>query len=174
MGFRRVKRVKSDYRIEWSSSRIDAANYCKMRYWLRYVDPLKPEPLRISAYAKGSLLHDLIEKFWLRLGSEEEVARKSSKKRYSNPGEFAKYAQGKWKRTIISSKESNKPIDWSYDGEQWVILNTLPKICKPLFDVFIDEGPPLFKELEFKFFTDGKVFNGRIDDIRIRDNRIRI
>ena len=41
----------------WSASRIDTANYCNMRYYLRYVDPIKPKSLRISPYVKGSLLH---------------------------------------------------------------------------------------------------------------------
>ena len=46
----------------WSATKIDSANYCMMRYYLKYVDPLKPKPLKLSSYIKGRLLHGLIEK----------------------------------------------------------------------------------------------------------------
>ena len=167
------KRIPAVYeQIGWSPTRIDAANYCRMRYWLKYCDPQKPEPLRLSAYAKGSLLHDLIQKFWIRLGTPEQVAKKSSKQKYFDAESFAKYAQGRWKRTIISNKHSEHPIDWHYEGEQWVIANTLPKICRPLFNFFIEEGPPIHTELPFDFVIDGKRFLGRIDEVRKKDGKI--
>ena len=40
--------------------------------------------------------------------------------------------------------------------------------------MFIDEGPPLFQELEFKFFTNGKMLRGRIDDIRVKNGAVTI
>ena len=59
----------------WSASRIDTANYCNMKYYLRYIDPIKPKSLRISPYVKGSLLHKIIEDFWDHLGTFDEVEK---------------------------------------------------------------------------------------------------
>lgn len=66
--------------IKWSATRINVANYCRMRYYLNYVDSDKPKPLRLSAYVRGSLLHALIDNFWDKLGTPDEVAKKSSGK----------------------------------------------------------------------------------------------
>jgi hypothetical protein len=74
------------FMIPWTASRIDIANYCRMRYYLRYVE--KESSLRLAAYAKGTLLHGLIEHFWDKLGTEEEVAKKRENKKYSNAVEF--------------------------------------------------------------------------------------
>jgi hypothetical protein len=156
--------------IPWTASRIDIANYCRMRYYLRYVE--KENSLRLSAYAKGTLLHDLIENFWNKLGTEEEVAKKASKKKYSNSQEFAKYAKGLWSRTVIASQNSKNPIQWAYDNEQWVINSELSGICVPLYSILLKEGKPVFSEIGFDFLIEGKRFRGRIDDIRIRNGKI--
>jgi hypothetical protein len=141
-----------------------------MRYYLRYVE--KEKPLKLSAYVKGALLHDLIRNFWDRLGTEKEVAKKSSKKKYFDEEGFAKYAQGLWKRNIIASEKSQNPIHWSYDNEQWVINSEIADICTSLYPILLKEDKPLFKEIDFDFLIEGKRFRGRIDDIRIRDGKI--
>ena len=156
--------------IPWTASRIDIANYCRMRYYLRYVE--REASLRLSAYVKGTLLHDLIENFWNKLGAEEEVAKKSSGKKYSNEKEFSKYAKGLWMRTVIASQNSKNPIQWSYDNEQWVINSELADICTPLYSTLLKEGKPIFSEIGFDFLIEGKRFRGRIDDVRIRDGKI--
>jgi hypothetical protein len=141
-----------------------------MRYYLRHVE--KESSLRLSAYAKGTLLHELIEHFWSKLGSEEEVAKKTSKKKYSNAEEFAKYAKGLWMRTVIASENSKNPIQWGYNNEKWVINSELSDICTPLYPILLEEGKPIFKEIPFDFLIEGKRFRGRIDYIRIRDEKI--
>ena len=156
--------------IIWSASRIDIANYCRMRYYLRYVE--KENSLKLSAYAKGSLLHNLIENFWEKLGNREEIVKKSSKKKYSNKEEFGKYSQGLWMRTVIASQNSKNPIHWSYDNEQWIINSELKDICTSLYPILLQEGPPIFKEMKFDFLIEGKRFRGRIDDVRLRDGKI--
>ena len=65
--------------IKWSASRIDVANYCRMRYYLKYVE--KEKSLKLPAYVKGSLLHSLIESFWKKNGTPEEAAKKSGDKK---------------------------------------------------------------------------------------------
>jgi len=156
--------------IPWTATRIDIANYCRMRYYLRYVE--KESSLRLSAYAKGTLLHELIENFWDKLGTEEEVAKKSSKRKYSNEKEFAKYAQGLWMRKVIASKNSKNPIHWSYDNEQWVMNSELADICTSLYPILLKEDEPIFKEMSFDFLIKGKRFRGRIDDVRIKDGKV--
>jgi hypothetical protein len=155
--------------ISWTASKLDMINYCKMRFYLHSVE--HEEPIRLSCYARGTLLHGLIENFWDKLGSEEEVAKKSSGKKYSNAQEFGKYAQGLWRRLIISSEHS-KQINWTYEGEQWIVDSEIPNICTPLFSYLLSEGKPKFKEKSFKFVVDGREFHGRIDDIRVRDGKV--
>ena len=156
--------------IPWTASRIDIANYCRMRYYLRYIE--KEAPLKLSAYTKGTLLHDLIENFWMKLGTEEEVAKKSSKKKYSNAEEFAKYSRGLWMRDVIASRNSPNPIQWSYDNEEWIIGNELKDICISLYPILIEEDKPILSEIGFDFLIEGKRFRGRIDDVRIRGGKI--
>ena len=173
----------------WSATRINTANYCRMRHWLTYVDPRKPKRLRLSVYVKGSLLHGLIENFWEKLGTPEEVDKKSSRKKYHDAEGFAKYAKGKWQSIIIADnhlrekyeqeqdeeeaeKLENKLIYWRDNNDKYQIKNTLPKICKPLFDSLHEEGPPLFTELSFNFVIGDKRFRGKIDEVRKRDGKI--
>ncbi|HLC77944.1 MAG TPA: PD-(D/E)XK nuclease family protein [Candidatus Nanoarchaeia archaeon] len=156
--------------IYWSPTRIDYANYCKMRYWLRYVD--KKDALRLSAYVKGGLLHTSIEKFWNKLGTEEQAAKKSSRKKYSNRDEFSKYVRGKWMSLVIGSKNAEFPIMWSYESEPYVVEKQLDGICKGLYDYLSEVGRPLFAEMPFEFSLLGERFRGRIDEIRREDSKV--
>jgi len=146
----------------WSSTRIDYANYCRMKYFLRYVD--KEEGLTLSVYAKGSC--------WPSLGTEGEVAKNRNKKKYFDAESFGKYAERKWLQRIVADQRSKNKIEWTYPDEKWVIRSTLPLICKSLYDILFEEGPPLFSELKFKFYHDGKRFRGRIDEVRVRDRKV--
>lgn len=146
--------------IEWSPSRIDAANYCIMRYHLRYVE--KAKGMQLSAYLKGSLLHtELIQKFWENIGVK-----------YSDEKEFAAYAQRMWNYYCIRSEKSERPVVWRFPQERWSIKNDLEGICAALFPILVEEGPPLFSELGFKVRIAGKTFTGRIDELRRRDENI--
>ncbi len=156
--------------IPWTATRINAANYCRMQYYLRYIEGEKP--LKLSAYVKGSFLHSIIEKFWEKLGTEEEVAKKSSGKKYSNAEEFAKYSQGLWMKQLIAARHSEEKVVWRYQGEEYAAHSNLPSVCVPLFHFLTNEGPPLFSEIEFDFVAENTRFRGRIDDIRIRDGRV--
>lgn len=161
--------------IKWTASRINAANYCRMRYYLRYIDPLKPKPARLSAYVKGSLLHDFIENFWKRLGTSEEAVSKSKKfkdKKYFDAESFSKYAQGKWTSIIMADEKSPNKINWRDKNEKWIIKSNLPKICNPLYYFLEKEGPPLFAELAIDVNLNGRLYSGRIDEIRKKDNKI--
>jgi hypothetical protein len=157
----------------YSATQINVANYCSFRYYLRYV--LGKEPLRLSAYVKGSLLHSIKEHFWDRLGSEEEVMSKSSKfkdKKYFDAETFVKYAEGKWKRIIVADQMSDKKIHWNYEQEKWVTLGKMKNICSPLFGFLLEKREPLFVELPFDFFVGDRRIKGRIDEIRQQENKI--
>lgn len=161
--------------IKWSATKINIANYCTMRYYLRYIHPNREKPLRLSAYVKGSLLHDSIEKFWLRLGNKEEALSTSKRfknKKYSDAFSFSKYIQGKWKRIIVANKMAKNKITWSYESEPWVVLDFLSKLSFPLFDNLVKQGPPLYAELPFDFIVDNKRFRGRIDEVRKKGEKI--
>ncbi len=161
--------------IRWTASRINAANYCRMRYYLRYVDPSKLKPLRLSAYVKGSLLHGLIQNFWKKLGTPEEVASTSKNfkyKKYFNAEGFSKYAQGKWTSIIMADEKSSDKIDWRNKEEKWFIRATLPKICNPLFYFLKEEGPPLFAEKSINVLLNGKRYYGILDEIRKKENKV--
>ncbi len=171
----------------WSASRIDTANYCNMKYYLRYIDPIKPKSLRISPYVKGSLLHKIIEDFWDHLGTFDEVEKDKKnnkkkakeKKKYYDAESFGKYAQGKWTQTVIRNKgikDINKKIFWrggyDDDSEAWEIRATMPGMTAALYRVIIEEGPPLYSELAFDFVAEGLRFKGFIDEVRLRDGKV--
>lgn len=169
----------------WSATRIDTANYCMMRYYYKYRDPSRPAPLYISAYAKGVLLHRLIENFWIHLGTTEEVykdkkSRKkaSEKKKYFDAESFAQYAKNKWTSIIIGNskiKDISRRIYWrdgyENDSEAWEIRAGIEKMTTPLFRELIKEGPPLYSELDFEFRAEGLNFRGFIDEIRLRNGK---
>ena len=162
--------------LKWTASRINAANYCRMRYYLRYCDPLRPKPERLSAYVKGSLLHNLIENFWLRLGTPTEVKSTSKvfkHKKYFDAQSFAKYSQNNWTRIIIADeKKEGQKVLWRDKDEKWVIRSNIPKICKPLFHFLDKEGPPLSSELAIDVYFGGRYYHGRIDEIRKKGEKI--
>lgn len=154
----------------FSATQINAANYCTMKYYLVYT--LHKKPLRLSSYVRGSLLHDLINHFWDRMGTPEQVSKKSSGKKYFDAESFARYAQGKWKRIIIADKHAESKITWAYKEQPWAILGLLPKVNVPLFNLLFEQGRPLFSELPFDFLVDGKRIVGRIDEIRMENRQI--
>ena len=161
--------------IRWSASAINEANYCDTKYWLKRV--MKEKPLRLSAYAKGTLLHGMIKNFWIMNEKGEKVPR------YSSAEEFAKKADGKWMQTVMASEKSPDPkrkIEWRHEDEKWVIRARLPKICIPLYERLISECPPLYQEKEFNFVAEFKLdekrrvrrFNGFIDEIRMENEQV--
>ena len=156
----------------WSPTKLNVANSCIMKFYLKYFHPAKPKSLRLSAYVKGSLLHNLIENFWKNNGSEEEVMKKSSKKKYFDAESFAKYSRGKWMSLVIADEKAKDKIHWKNKDEKWYVANSLKDICMPLYDWIINEGPPVFIEESFDFFYGKERFKGRIDEIRLRDNKI--
>ena len=151
----------------WSSTMIDVANYCMMRYYLIYVE--REKRMNFSSYEKGSLLHKMIEDFWI-----EKNGFKIPK--YDSAKEFASKAQGKWVQRIIGAEKSGRVIDWRFENEKWLIRSSLPGICIPLYEWLVREGPPLYSELPFEFsFLEGdnrRIFKGRIDEVRIRDGKV--
>ncbi len=118
-----------------SASQIDTANYCRMRYYLKYFHPEKPKPLRISPYVKGGLLHGLIETFWIFLDpavyasdttnevqkfiQRQRTHKKKTKNspwhkekikpKYDSPESFGKYSLGRWKKLVIQNKKCSNP-----------------------------------------------------------------
>lgn len=137
---------------------------------MNYVE--KEKPLNLSAYAKGSVLHDLIEHFWERIGRSEEVVKSGrSPARYSNAEEFADYARRKWFQRCIMSENSGRQIAWSFGNEQWVIAKNMENICHHLFPVLLEEGQPLLSEVPFEFRLLGKIFRGKIDEVRLRNGK---
>lgn len=162
-------------RNSWSASKLNVANYCTFKFYLRYV--LHKETLRLSAYVKGSLLHELIEKFWDRLGTVDEAESTSKRfkdKKYYDAKSFAEYGKGLWKRIIVADEKAENKISWNSEGQPWQILNQFEKILTPLYYSLEERGRPLFSEMKFKFVVNNKIFDGRIDEIRKEGDKIRV
>lgn len=149
---------------------MNAANYCTMRYYLRYV--LKNQPARLSAYVKGSLLHAIIEHFWDKFGTPEETRDKKTGKKYFDAESFAKHCQRQWVRIMKADETAPGKIAWRFDQEKWSIYHTMPKICRPLFGYLFAEGKPTFIELPFDFLFADERFVGRIDEVRVVHGKI--
>lgn len=173
---------------KYSSSKIDVANYCIMRFFLKYCE--RKKPLRLSAYVKGGLFHKIIEEFWSKLGTEEEVAKKyRTKKAYFDSDSFAKHVVRRWNQLVKADYKSrenleketnektikrikNRLIYWRDEGERWTIRASLKRISEPLFDKLIEEGRPVYSELPFDFILFGRRFSGKIDEVRMKDKKI--
>lgn len=164
-----------------SPTEINTANYCAMRHYLRY--SLGKPSLRLSVYVRGSLYHSLIEHFWERLGEPDEIKKNkngtiTSQKKYHDRQSFVEYARGKWSGILAADRanrtKGKEGITWKYDNEMWVILNGMPKICRPLFDYLLNAGQPAFSELPFDFAvpSHGLRIKGRIDEVRLLNGEV--
>ncbi|MEM3113150.1 MAG: PD-(D/E)XK nuclease family protein [Candidatus Pacearchaeota archaeon] len=126
--------------VKWSASRIDVANYCRMRYWLKYVEHA-PESI-LPAFPKGSLLHNIIvggenengekENFWTRLGNTGDLVKVERSKRgevkkyhyrgkakYHDAKSFALYAMGKWSQILFRDDKLRRDIKKkTYSGKE--------------------------------------------------------
>ena len=159
-----------------SVTKINEANYCRRRYFLKNV--LGDKPLNPSFYLRGRLVHDLIENFWTKLGQACEIKRNkkgkvTSEKKYSNAEEFNEYAKGQWFFYVTREERAKRSIDWRFENERWTIYNGyLPEICIPLFNKLVEEDPPPESELNFKFSIGNRSFRGRIDEVRVKDEQV--
>ena len=159
----------------WSATKIDIANYCLFRHWLRYIE--KESEANLSAFLKGKLLHDLAENFWDRLGMPEEIKRDKkgkviSKKKYSNANEFTKFMHGQYWKRVFQSENSDDPILWTYEKERRDLVRKLRNITRPMFSALLNEEEPIFSELEFDVVLAGIRFKGRIDYGRKRNGSL--
>ena len=166
--------------IKYSFSKLDDANYCLMRYYLRWVEKAShPNP---PFFFKGAFFHGLVEHFWERLGNASEVRRNVkgrvvSEKKYTAAEEFADYVHGQWMRGIIQNRNSSDPkrrVDWDYSGQEYVMANEAKNIARHLFNHLVEIGKPLYQEVPFDFIIGNRKFNGRIDGIRVQNSKIKV
>ena len=134
-------------------------NYCLMRYYLKYVQHEKE--LELPAFKKGSCLHELVEHFWNRLGDK-----------YNNAEGFGKYGRGKFYQKIIMFESSGKKVDWTFKEQKHTMAESVKKVCVSLFDILLNEGPPLYTEIPFEFVAFRRRFIGKIDEIRIKNGEL--
>ena len=166
--------------IEYSFSKLDDANYCKMRYYLRWIE--KAEHPNPPFFFKGAFFHGLVEHFWDKLGNSSEVRRNikgkiTSEKKYASADEFADYVKGQWMRGIIQNKHSADPkrkVDWDYSGQEYVMANEARNISYHLFSHLVELGKPLYQEVSFDFVIGHRRFKGRIDGIRNDGGKIKV
>ncbi len=151
---------------KWSASRIDTANYCDMKYYLKYVETPRPASLNPSAYRKGSLFHSSIETFWLLMDpsvyeNNPELSReinaykerhpqkienltkgkKILKPKYNDPESFAKYVRGKWlSKTVIPDSILKKELKENLSEKE------RKKIEKKLIDWSFDGEQYVFNQ----------------------------
>jgi len=167
--------------IKWTASRIDVANYCRMRYWLKYVEHV--EDSRLTAFAKGSVFHEAFEHFWTKLGSVEDLVDVRKNKRgeinkyfyrgnkikYHDSESFGCFVMGSWNQVVVRDNilreklESGKLhgseiksaksclIDWTTKTEKYEAAYQLRDASTLVFDILNEEGPPIANELKFDF-----------------------
>ena len=163
--------------LEYSFSKLDDANYCLMRYYLRWIErAAHPNP---PYFFKGDFFHDITENFWSRLGSKDEITRKKGKvvseKKYSSAEEFADYAHRQWMHKVIQNKNSKDPkrkVDWERHGQEFLMGKQARDISYHVFDHLIELGKPLYQEIKFDFVIGHRRFKGRIDAIRTIDGKV--
>ena len=74
-----------------------------------------------------------------------------------------------WDYFCIRAEKSERKVAWRFPEERWTMKRDLEGVCLNLFPILMEEGPPIFSELAFKFGIPGKIFRGRIDEIRKRE-----
>ncbi|MEK6926694.1 MAG: PD-(D/E)XK nuclease family protein [Nanoarchaeota archaeon] len=137
----------------WSATQVDAANYCKRRYYLRYV--LHEPDEYLSVFLRGTVLHDLVENFWKKLG-----------KKYDNSESFAEHGRKQFWRNVIVAEKGERKVSWRFEGERYEFQRSIERTCLNFFSTAIEEGPPIFSELGFNVSLGNRSFKGRIDEIR--------
>ncbi|MEK6840339.1 MAG: PD-(D/E)XK nuclease family protein [Nanoarchaeota archaeon] len=166
--------------IDYSFSKLDDANYCLMRYYLRWIERAPyPNP---PFFFKGRFFHSLMENFWERLGTSEEVAMSRNKrdkngKKYSSNEEFADYVRRQWIHDIIQNKNSKVPgnvVNWDFKGQEFLMAEKMKEMAYHFFNPLIGLGKPLYQEKKFEFVFGHRKFRGRIDAIRFVNGKILI
>lgn len=210
---------------KWNATKLADANFCSMLFWLKYIKRA-PQPQK-PAFVKGGLLHRVVEHFWDRLGSEEEVMRDAEdkkkpadeKRKYFDAFSFGDYVHSLWMQDAIMpdnraretlliltdpakrmeylmehfeklklrhplteaqiqrqvNKTRDKTIDWGpkdvkdMNASKYRVTGGMRRIGRGLFPILLAEGPALFSELPIDFVLEGIRFNGKIDDIRMRE-----
>jgi len=158
--------------VKWSASRIDVANYCRMRYWLKYILHAKEENL--PAFVSGHTYHEGANGFYDKLGKEDEVLtasgrRRQGTKKYWDRDSFGRYLRGLYYAKVIADKRLREKIDsgkfhgkeleknkqrliaWNYKDEPHITANRIYSASKLFFDHLIEEEPPKYSEKKFDF-----------------------
>lgn len=136
--------------VKWTATRIDTANYCRMRYWLNYVE--HAIQTRLPAFPKGHVFHEGVEYFWPRLGTKDEVVKRRNGKKYHDAESFSKYLVGKWSQVVIQDKilrnqikegqisdselkkANSRLIAWTENQTPWNIKYQIRDAAKYMFD----------------------------------------
>jgi hypothetical protein len=124
---------------------------------------------------KGTLFHDAIDHFWDKLGTEEEVAKTKNKKngkKYFDAKSFSDYLSGVWISKVIGAEHSGRKINWDYPGQGYSMKPKIHEIAFCLFPYILERGKPLYSEIPFQFILGNRKFNGRIDEIRLKNGKV--
>lgn len=147
----------------WSPSALKNAASCSLA--LFYDKRMKLKPTQTAKLAAGDFIHGFIEHFYKEDGTPA----------YKDAEAFANAAYGGWFNYIEHHEIKGEPISWQDKGERFVFAQKLKKACSLLYSRYSVEPPPLLIEHEYKFEYNGRVYSGKIDEIRqghiIRDHK---
>lgn len=183
---------------KWNYSRIDTLNYCLRRFYLRYKlhEPSLRLSAYVKGSLLHTAIEKFWDYYGTEEEVEKDKNDKKKKakdkKHFFDRETFADYWVGQWKSIIMADLRMIKKVSefeksvkgfrdeqklkrlngeviaWRNEGEKYMIQAIIPSICKPLFDKVIEEGKPLYSELKFDFLLNKRRFDGRIDEVRIR------
>lgn len=164
---------------KWCASDLHAANYCGMRWYLEEEKRIQTD--RISAFAKGDVVHRLIETFWdwkeNRIGTDKKYREKTRE-------QFVLWAENSWMRQIKSDefamkddeKSKKRQIVWKDEHEKWVMLHQIGALAGPIYEMMMAKGQgilPSEYSYDFTLTHDNSLemrFNGKIDEVYLDEN----
>lgn len=157
----------------WSPYSIDMAKECFFRWYLRYVEGIKPAGSK-GALEKGTHVHERAKEFFYL-----------KDRSYDSPESFADFAKRSWwvyldRQYKQISEGKREPIIWKDEKKEPGIRSAqIRNLAVPMFDLMVRNGKPESVETDFQLEIpglglDGGVLglSGKIDAFHVRDNKI--
>ncbi len=154
----------------WSPTKLEDFYRCPRG---RFLEKLLHKPLITPALAKGIHIHSAFDS--LRLHHLRE------RKRWSSPETFANVIANDWIRGPVKTGQiRGKTILWEFEGQQYVIKESIRERCRKAYSILIEEAQPLLflkksatiETPEHKKYTTARRFEfvGEANGIKIFDD----
>lgn len=154
-------------KLVWSAMALKQAMACPLQWAYAHGRRSGQSPdYTLGVYAYGIQIHRMIADFW---------NVKKERLKYSSPESAANTFGARWNRIVANGKSQGKRILWSSESQPWQLRERGKRAMSYLHGFYKDRPIPIATEVAFRFFANGHLFEGRIDEINkgplIRDHK---